>query len=464
MSMPICSPRALFVLAGVVLLLAGPVHAAEPLRVATWNVHEGFTVEGIRARSTELSAFAARVRPDVLIIEEVVSQQVAEAVRDTMGLTGYHVACSDFNPTDAPDFGALEVAVLSRYPITQAIEYDTTPDNDSKPNSLPELPISPLVKLGMQRPLGAGGIRGFLWARIDDLQLTVVAVHLKSSRGADGDDDRGNAERREFIAAAVADSVAQDLRLFPTYTALVAGDFNVGHSDPKNGRNPAREDVQHSATTDGYDETHAIFGGGLLGLKMRNLTGAVRDSTFPAIPSTPIDNIYVVGTAADKFAPAQLERETFGSDHRPVVALWNVVPHKPAVPPPSFAVTTPAKSPSAAGKTPPLAPSAGGPAIPVSEAAKHLNGPAVVEFTVRAVNVQGSPPVGFINSEADYRSDDNFTVVVFSDGLDKFRAAGVADLAAHFQGKKIRVSGTVGERRGRYQITVADPRQIEIVP
>lgn len=442
---------------------AGAADVARPIRVATWNVHEGFTVDGVKERTNDLAAFGSRIHPDVLVIEEVVSRAVVEAVRDAMGLHEYHIAVSDFNTADPADFTGLEVAILSRFPITQAIEYDPTPDNAGKPGSLPELPISPLAKLGMTTPTEVEQIRGFLWARIDALRLTVVGVHLKSSRGADGEEDVENAVRREFVAAAVVDSVAQDLRLFPGYTTLVAGDFNVGHSDPKAGKDPAKEDLVPSPTSDGYDETHAMLGGGLLGIKMRNLSGGIRESTFPAFASTPIDNIYALGAAADRFSPAQLETETFGSDHRPVFADWAVEPAKSPSATPSFAhaskgngnPTPPTKGHAVAAKKP----------IAPADVAKYLNGYATVEFVVRAANVQPStPPIGFLNSEADYKSPDNFTAVVFDEGLTKFKAVGVTDITAHFQNKRIRVSGTIAERRGKYQIVVSEPTQIEIVP
>ncbi len=452
------SPFSVF-LACVIAAFSATATYAEQLRVVTWNAHEGFSPEAVKLRGDDFLAFGKHVRPDVLVIEEVTSLAAAEAVRDAMGLKGYYVACSDFAPSDAPDFSAFEVAIVSRFPITQVVEYDPSPDNAGKPNAPTELPIAPLAKLGQVAPADLERIRGFLWVRIETLKLTVAAVHLKSSRGNDGEEDRANADRREFVAAALADSVAQDLRLFPGYTCLVAGDFNVGHSDAKNGRDLARDDVVTTSTSDGYDETHAMLGGGLLGIKMRNLSGDIRETTFPGINSTPIDNLYVLGAAADKFSPAVLEMQTFGSDHRPVVATWETTPSAvvASVKPVPLSTATGTKP-----NAPASAPVAAGPVVPLTEIAKHLNGRCTVEFEVGSSNVQPStPPIGFLNSEADYRSDRNFTVVVFDDGLKKFQADGVADFAAHFLHKRVRVSGQVTERKGRYQIAVTDPRQIE---
>lgn len=452
----------LFAMHIVACAFAGSTAFADDIRVATWNVHEGFTPAGIKARGGDFTAFSAKIRPDVLIIEEITSKACAEAVRDAMGLGGYHVACSNFNPTDAPDFGAFEVAVLSRFPITQVVEYDPSPDNGANPADPPELPIAMLAKFGLTAPIDAAGGRGFLWVRIDALRLTVVGVHLKSSRGDNGAEDVLNAQKREYVVAAIADSVAQDLRLFPGYTCLVGGDFNVGHSDAKNGRDLRRDDLETTSTSDGYDETHAMLRDGLLGLKMRNLGQAIRESTYPGIRSTPIDNLYVLGAEADRFAPATLEMETFGSDHRPVSSVWTTKPQAPGatlapfVTTPKPTVTTP-PSPSGTATTSVV--------VKPADAAKHLNGRCTVEFVVRAANIQPStPPIGFLNSEADFRNPANFTVVVFDEGLQKYKAAGVADFGGHFADKRIRVTGQVTERRERLQIVVNDPKQIEIVP
>ena len=158
--------------------LLGEMQAlAAEVRVATWNVHEGFTPAGIAERKQQLREFASAVRPDVLILQEVVTPAVATAVRDAMGLDGYYVACSNFNPSDEPDFTALEVAVLSRWPFTQVIEYDPTPDNDLADGDPDELPIAASLKLDIPAPADLLGTRGFLWARIADVRLTIIGVH-----------------------------------------------------------------------------------------------------------------------------------------------------------------------------------------------------------------------------------------------------------------------------------------------
>lgn len=445
-----------------------PAPAAE-VRVATWNVHEGFTPAGIAERKQQLHEFATAVRPDVLIIQEVVTAAVATAVRDAMGLDGYYVACSNFNPSDEPDFTALEVAVLSRWPFTQVIEYDPTPDNDLADGDPDELPISASLKLGIPAPADLTGTRGFLWVRIADVRLTVVGVHLKSSRGIDGEPDRENARRREFVAAAVAESVGQDARLFPDHTAVVAGDMNVGHSDPKNGRDLVRDDLTTTPTTDGYDETHAILLE-LGGVRMTNLMRHISDTTFPTFPSTPIDNMYVAGPAAARFAPATMFPETYGSDHRPVASSVELdfSPSSPAPASVAYLVPTvrprPAKSAKRAASSTSVA--ARGPAVPVAlaDVAANVGKHASVEFVVLSGNKLENGRMAFLNAKENFRDTDNFTVVINTDGLKKFEAAGISNPSEHFQGKRIRATGVIADRSGARQIIVSDPASVEMLP
>jgi endonuclease/exonuclease/phosphatase family metal-dependent hydrolase len=446
---------------------AGPAAAGDgtEIRIATWNVHEGFSPAALASRTADFRGFAARVRPDVLVCEEVISSAVVAAVGDGMGLTGYHVACSNFAPDDRPDFSDFEIGVISRYPISQAIEYDLVPDGNSGRGDPTEVPILPQPKLGMPMPEGVGGLRGFLWVRIDALKLTVIGVHLKSSRGADGDDDVSNAVRREFVAAAVADSVAQDRRLYPDYTCIVAGDFNVGHADKKNGRSLARDDVDPAvAGYDGYDDTHALLRDGLVGLRMRNLVGGLTASSFPAFPSTPIDNIYVDGPAAERFSEAVMEPETYGSDHRPIHAALRFAGKLPttgvaAAPKvPTGPSTKPAPGPPApTGKPGPPG------VIAAEDAPAHFGRRVTVEFEVRNGSVINEGRMGFLNSLEDFRDPKNFTVVLNEQALRAYTTAGIVDPSRQFRGKRVRATGTIELRRGQHQILVSEPSQIEEV-
>lgn len=306
---------------GAICLVWATSAEAEQARIALWNGQELFDRERVETREDDIRRFCRTVQPDVLVIDEVCSRNVVLAVALIMRSelnTGYlHIACSDFNQTDDDQYASFEVGIISRYPLTQVVEYDISPDNQpyGRRGEPAErlLTADSLLKLGLDK---ADPGRGFLWARIDQLKLTLCATHLKSSRSGS---DLLNAMQREYVAGAMALSVNEDKRLFPEHTHLVIGDLNVGFTDQKKNGKDLDEDVEDpGAPGDRYDETHALLGGGLVeGLKMKNLTAGVGetydDTRFTG--SGPIDNIYVTGPREAKFQAAEKSNSTFGSDH-----------------------------------------------------------------------------------------------------------------------------------------------------
>lgn len=310
----------------LLFLLTTVAISADPVTVVTWNVKEMFSRGENPERFNDIQRMMDHIQPDLILLQEITSTDVVVAMKQNLGLEDWSHAVTDFGNrinNDGTTF-AFEVATLSRMPITQAIEYDPFPDEQSD-SSVPEVSLIPDLKIGI-KPVNTS--RGFLWVHIPDWKLTVVNTHLKSSVGRVGERDASNAEKREIVAAQIAHSVSDDLHLFAGqgYAHIVAGDLNVGHSDPlKVGTDLFHDCFEECDTLDGYDETHALLGAGLVrGLNMINLSGHIMTSTFPTYPGTPIDNIYVVGETAGDFSPAQkpADDETFGSDHTPV---WTIV-------------------------------------------------------------------------------------------------------------------------------------------
>jgi DNA/RNA endonuclease YhcR with UshA esterase domain len=71
--------------------------------------------------------------------------------------------------------------------------------------------------------------------------------------------------------------------------------------------------------------------------------------------------------------------------------------------------------------------------------------------------------IAFLNSEADFKDEKNFTLFINKAGVEKFKEAKVEDPADHFKGKTVRATGKVALYRERPQIIVEDPAQIVIV-
>lgn len=292
-------------------------------RVVLWNGARLFDQATVAKRADDLRAFGEYFHDaDVVVLDEVTSVEVVLAARDAMGFAGYQVVCSDFAQDDMDTYNSLEVGLLSRLPVVNVLEFDPTPDNTGA-SSEPE--ERPLVRTDVAGLSETNAPRGILSVDIPDLHLTVVATHLKSSRGLTGPQDLENAQMREYVATAMANHAADRLAADTNWTVLVAGDLNVGETDAlKNGQS-LTEDHFQVADGDLYDDTHAIFSAGLVrGLRMTSLTRGLGVETYDDARfagAGPIDCLYVAGARADQFAPAQRSSRTFGSDHFAVSAV-----------------------------------------------------------------------------------------------------------------------------------------------
>ena len=99
-------------------------------------------------------------------------------------------------------------------------------------------------------------------------------------------------------------------------------------------------------------------------------------------------------------------------------------------------------------------------AISPRDALKKVGQKVVVEMRVQAT---GQPKTGtrlFLNSEKDFRSDLNFTVVLNAAAMKGQWAKATGET---FKDKVIRVTGTVSEFRGSPQIQVDDEKQLEVL-
>ena len=323
-----------------VLLIVSSAHgaAAEPLRFMTWNINAGETEpSGVERRARDAVEAVGGV--DIVFLQEVISEAQVQAAAQGFGLP--HYAMSDFSPpvsiTNAW-FRSLEVAVLSRIPITAASEWDTTgrepagdgfaPRVSAEAITTEELPIN--VDFGDHQPS-----RGFLRADLEG-GWSVYGVHWKSSRGDSCNaEDMDNAAQRENQAEGLGLDAARALDA--DRTIVVGGDYNIQApgrvlrvgTNPDEDCNPSGscEDVCGVDGTDGYDDSIPLLltldpGARLLS---QNL-GETYVARF--FPGGAIDHILVAGPRADAFETAStpdVEGDAwFGSDHRPVLASVTV--------------------------------------------------------------------------------------------------------------------------------------------
>lgn len=124
----------------------------------------------------------------------------------------------------------------------------------------------------------------------------------------------------------------------------------------------------------------------------------------------------------------------------------------PAAPP--KAPPAPAPAPVQAAPEPPKpVPQPG--IVPWQDAANHYGKKVVIEGEVSAT--YRSAAVCFLNFNADYNKD--FFAVIPSSAFEQFPPGP----ETYYKGKRVRITGTVREYRGRPQILLESPKQIEIV-
>lgn len=309
-------------------------------KVVDWNAEDLYAAAKVTARSGDIKRFAEALSPDILTLQEVGNAEVLKGMAALLGQNLYSAA-SDFQYS-SEEKRPLQVGVVSKFPITDVVSY--VPKSHGKPG-MEEITI-PGALAGQDCIVYQ---RGFLRVRIPSRKLMIYVVHMKSSLGDDGINDAGNACKREKMAGGVLEAMARDRALFPGDAVVLAGDFNVGQTDPrKNGRNLAEDcyELDACGARDRYDDTHAILAEGLTGrAPLANLGLGIKEpSHLGRYGGSPIDAIYVDQASAALFAKAQLgddplrpktkkrgkknaagkgrpANKAFGSDHRPV---WTV--------------------------------------------------------------------------------------------------------------------------------------------
>jgi hypothetical protein len=104
---------------------------------------------------------------------------------------------------------------------------------------------------------------------------------------------------------------------------------------------------------------------------------------------------------------------------------------------------------------------------PVSpaEAIKQIGKPRViVEMTVKKAKERFEKRgILFLDSEEDFKDPNNLGVALSAEVGQKLKEKGIADAAAYFQGKRIRVKGSVMRFEERPYLPVLDPAQISVI-
>lgn len=101
------------------------------------------------------------------------------------------------------------------------------------------------------------------------------------------------------------------------------------------------------------------------------------------------------------------------------------------------------------------------PTVDSTNAARLEGQQASLELTVIEAKFAQRRGLYFLSGSANFRAGSNVPVAIRAADFERFRAAGVKDLAAHFRGHKIRARGKVTRDEGQWLLVVSAPDQLE---
>jgi DNA/RNA endonuclease YhcR with UshA esterase domain len=117
---------------------------------------------------------------------------------------------------------------------------------------------------------------------------------------------------------------------------------------------------------------------------------------------------------------------------------------------------------NAADEATPVVPAEAAKPIGPTEAGKEVGKKVLVQMTVKSSTLRGE--ICFLNSEADFKDEKDFTLFIPADAMAKFKAAKIDDPAKHFKGKLVQATGKVVMYRDRPEIKLTGPEDLKIIP
>ena len=362
----------------LVWLVCGLGLAKADTKIAVWNIKATLEEASLR-RANDFAGFASEISPDVIVLVETSGERNVQYFVDQLDWDEVYHVTSNFSELATNVFYALEVAVVSRLPVQQVIEYDASPDGAHAVRNK----FGDLIFTVQERKLSSDGASQFAnplerhdrgTLRVDLRNgLSIFPVHLKSDRVDQCEQPKAalstiknnkfqlsqtlqqqlqdarslgfagatrqrltNAQKRERIIAAVARAAYEAID--QARHVIIAGDFNTAFELGKTGNvaedctlknfscKPAPFPAWACSDGDGYDDTFAILERGYAlptsaaPIKWTILTKRLgRTYRNTAFADAAIDHIAVPLRSKAKFSAATKHSKFFGSDHLPVL-------------------------------------------------------------------------------------------------------------------------------------------------
>ncbi len=101
--------------------------------------------------------------------------------------------------------------------------------------------------------------------------------------------------------------------------------------------------------------------------------------------------------------------------------------------------------------------------IDASKARDHIDKLITTELTVKSAKDANTSKVVYLDSEEDYKAENNLAIVIPYATVEEYKKTGVKDVIKYYMGKKIRVTGKVIRQSEQTRIIVTELKQIELV-
>jgi len=184
---------------------AHPPQKHGKLRVMTWNLEwfpggrPNATFDEKAARMTAVRAEIKRLDPDVVLLEEVASQEVIEELLKPLSPDWKVAIVSRFE--ERGQISGQQIAIAAKMPAESAWAEKWERGSSSPP-------------------------RGYSYATylIDGKRLAFYALHLKANLG---DEEKNAAKREEAMTQLMRHLHTPEKRLLPADAVLIGGDFNT---------------------------------------------------------------------------------------------------------------------------------------------------------------------------------------------------------------------------------------------
>ena len=314
----------------------GTASARSPaVQYVVWDADLMPNGERLALRKKSSAGFAKAVDPDVLVVYNVPSFRQLIELRNSLGLYGYSAAMSNFFCGKAQG-GArwpIEVAVLSRFPIDEAFEWDPPTGQSAGCQAARPFTTGPVVarRAVLKVPAGEGlkwpVVRrkklpgpGLLTVRIESLHAAVAAVRIPASFEYPRAERSQIAAIRRVIAASARAWVAREFPARRDFRFFAIGDFGLAHEPVTSAGLASPRRAIYEDSRAGLMATPVRIGRDRRSdLRAVNLTAdlqaqGVAGSAFPHS-----DRVYLWSSTPYAFGPAVPADNTYGSRGFPLI-------------------------------------------------------------------------------------------------------------------------------------------------